>query len=270
MAPKIDTALGKRIIDLRNRIVPAFNRGHWEELGLVAGVSDLIDGQHRLLRSLDFGDEDYDGNVLAVLRNMVERNPSLMRVVEDYLDEHFPGDAHYVSAKPSIKRITFAPHVFQVPEVTTESDLVAVMMPFAAEFSRTYESIKLAATETGFHCLRADDIWEETTIVQDIFNLIFRAHIVVVDFSGRNANVMYETGVAHTLGKHVIPISQALDDIPFDMRHHRVLKYLPNSEGLKDLSANLSRKLKQFSPTAAPNPTPSEATSPFDDEDFPF
>jgi hypothetical protein len=29
--------------------------------------------------------------------------------------------------------------------------------------------------------------------------------IVVVDFDTRNPNVFYETGIAHTLGKHVVP-----------------------------------------------------------------
>lgn len=69
---------------------------------------------------------------------------------------------------------------------------------------------------------------------------------MVVDFTGKNPNVMYETGIAHTLGKHVIPISQSLADVPFDMQHHRVLKYLPNREGLAALEAKLSRKLGQF------------------------
>lgn len=89
--------------------------------------------------------------------------------------------------------------------------------------------------------------WEDTTIVQDIFSLIFRAQVVVVDFTGKNPNVMYETGIAHTLGKHVVPISQSLDDVPFDMRHHRVLKYYSNNEGLNRLSSDLALKLRQFS-----------------------
>ena len=57
-------------------------------------------------------------------------------------------------------------------------------------------------------CLRADDIWEESTIIQDIFSLILRCEVVVIDCSGKNPNVMYEMGIAHTLGKHVVPITQ--------------------------------------------------------------
>jgi hypothetical protein len=155
-----------------------------------------------------------------------------------------------VSAKPSERKITFAPNVFVVPEGSPESDLVAVMMPLAVQFDPVYSAIKRAATMSSMRCLRADDIWEDSTIIQDIFNLIFRAHVVVVDFTGKNANVMYETGIAHTLGKHVVPISQSLDDVPFDIRHHRVLKYLANAEGVAKLEKELAEKLRQFSPQA--------------------
>ena len=195
---------------------------------------------------------DYAGNVLSVLRGIVEADPRSLPIIESYLDRNFPGDSTYVSAKPAERRITFAPHVFDVPNAYVELDLVAVMMPFAMEFDRVYSAIKSAATRCGLRCLRADDIWEDTTIVQDIFGLIFRAQVVVVDFTGRNPNVMYETGIAHTLGKHVIPVSQSLQDVPFDMRHHRVLKYLANGEGIKNLAAGLQRKLRQFGASSNP------------------
>lgn len=139
-------------------------------------------------------------------------------------------------------------------------------MPFSMEFTRVYEAIKRSTSECSLRCLRADDIWEDTTIVQDIFNLIFRAQVVVVDFTAKNPNVMYETGIAHTLGKHVVPISQSLDDVPFDMRHHRVLKYFPNAEGLVKLSSDLSAKLRQVS-VGTPAATPPEAE---EDDDIPF
>jgi len=55
---------------------------------------------------------------------------------------------------------------------------------------------------------------------------------------------MYETGIAHTLGKTVIPITQSLDDIPSDLGHHRALKYLPNDEGYRTLSNELYKRIK--------------------------
>ncbi len=229
-------------------------------------MTELITRHPRLLRSLSWSDEDYAGNVLTILRRMVERDPQTLPIIEAYLDKNFPKDSTYVSAKPSERRITFAPYVFQVPDGYVDLDLVAVMMPFAMEFTAVYDSIKRATSDCGLRCLRADDIWEDTTIVQDVFALIYGAQVVVVDFSGKNPNVMYETGIAHTLGKHVVPISQNLEDVPFDMRHHRVLKYLPNREGLAKLSSDLAAKLRQVSVGRPASPAP-EVT---EEDDLPF
>jgi len=141
-------------------------------------------------------------------------------------------------------QIVCKPGVFRVPKSAAERDAVAVMMPFRAEFDSVYDAIRGACDDAGFQCRRASDIWEDTTIIQDIFNLIFRSHVVVVDFSRKNPNVMYETGIAHTLGRHVVPIAQALDDVPFDIKHHRVLEYQSNAEGLAELRARLTVRLK--------------------------
>lgn len=145
---------------------------------------------------------------------------------------------------PTEKLVTFKPSVFQVPEKPKNDRLISVMMPFNAGFSGTYNAIKKVTGHMSLECLRADDIWEDSTFMQDIFDLIFCAKIIVVDFTGRNPNVLYETGIAHTLGKIVIPITQSLDDIPSDLGHHRALKYLPNEQGYKDLSNELYKRIK--------------------------
>ncbi|GAB2793787.1 hypothetical protein [Dyella kyungheensis] len=238
--------LGKRILALREKVVAHFDANDWEEVGLLTGFSDLISRHPRLLRSLAWGDEDYSGNALQVLKNIADQDTSAFSVIETHIGSKYPDEAQYVSAKPSERRITFAPNVFQVPEnASIETDLVALMMPFNASFSLVHEAIRGACSSAGFRCLRVDDIWEESSVIQDVFNLIFRAHVVVVDFTGKNPNVMYETGIAHTLGKHVVPISQSLEDVPFDINHHRILKYLSNNEGLAVMQSKLADKLRQ-------------------------
>ena len=97
----------------------------------------------------------------------------------------------------------------------------------------------------GLACKRVDDIWVDSTIIQDVFSLIYHSKIVICDFTGKNANVLYEAGIAHTLGRTVIPLAQHISDIPFDLRHHRHLMYLPNKEGLEDLKNKLTLKLRQ-------------------------
>lgn len=159
------------------------------------------------------------------------------------VDGHFISTAH--SSSNSVKKITFAPKVFEVPHsVEVQHDLVAIMMPFDAAFAPVHDAIHDACVKASLRSKRADDIWANSTIIQDIVDLIFAAEIVVVDFSGRNANVMYETGIAHTLGKHVVPITQSLEHVPFDLQSHRVLPYHSNKEGLFTLTEELTSRLR--------------------------
>ena len=44
-------------------------------------------------------------------------------------------------------------------------------------------------------------------MIQEVFNLLVRSRIVVVDLSGRNSNVVYDTGIAHTLDRTVVPLA---------------------------------------------------------------
>ena len=230
------------VLDLKERIVRQFNSGHWHDVALLTDFHDLINEHHRLLRSLSFGDDDYEGHVTQVLLDIVKRDPNSLERIQQYVDSKFGDGGTYISAKPSERRITFAPIVFEIPDVEQRTDLVAVMMPFAG-FDSVHTAIRNACSDADLECLRADDIWDESTFIQDIVNLIFQARIVVCDFSKRNPNVFYETGIAHTLGKEVVPIAQSLSDIPSDLQHHRALHYLANTEGLDQLRADLTKRL---------------------------
>ena len=136
-----------------------------------------------------------------------------------------------------------APQVFSFPvEAPVEPDLVAVMMPFGAEFNPVYAAIKESVEGLGLRCHRADDIWENHHIMDDVISLIWRCRLVVSDLTSKNANVFYETGVAHSLGRDVIQIAQSMDDVPFDLRSIRTLTYLRNGEGLAGLKQSLAAR----------------------------
>jgi hypothetical protein len=140
-----------------------------------------------------------------------------------------------------------SPKVFSLEAAYAQDEnLVSIMMPFSAEFNPIYSTLQEATTSLGLSCVRADDIWEHHTIIQDIVNIIARAKVVICDCSGKNPNVFYEAGVAHALGKEVILITQSEYDIPFDLRHLRYIRYLPNSEGLTLLSVSLQSKLRSI------------------------
>jgi hypothetical protein len=210
---------------------------------MILVIEYLVDPDH-FSEGNDCGQQDAIERVNEMFRRFelqIEREPTTGNVKVTSLAEGYVSTA--VPKEKVRKTITFAPAVFSVPEAEPDPTLVAVMMPFGAEFNPIYKAIRGSCQEAGFQCYRADDIWENSTFIQDIFDLIFKAAIVIVDFSGRNPNVMYETGIAHTLGKIVVPLTQNIADIPSDLKPHRALKYLPNPEGLRDLSTQLAKRL---------------------------
>lgn len=235
----------RKLIPLKELAVAHFQAENWLELGLLTGSLDLVQHHDRLLRSLRFGDDDYPGAALSVLMSIIEREAANLDFIEEYIHGKF-GEAEGEKISTSVstgRRIFFTPSVFQVPESGVDEDLVAVMMPFAAEFEPVFQAIRSGCAQAGLRSVRVKDIWEHQTIIQDVFSLIFRSTYVVCDYSGRNPNVFYEAGIAHTLGKHVIGIAQSPDDVPFDIRHHRYLPYLNNGEGRDKMSGELASRL---------------------------
>src|SRR5207302_8589290 len=55
--------------------------------------------------------------------------------------------------------------------------------------------------------------------------MIQSAKVLVAELTGKNANVFYELGLAHALGKPVILVSETIDDVPFDLQPLRVILY---------------------------------------------
>lgn len=237
-------SINARLLSIKRLICQYFDQSDWQELGLLTSSYDIINNHGRLLRSLSFGDDDYEGCVIQVLKIISDFDEDNVSIIENYLNEKYPDlSGEFISYKPSQRKITFAPVVFKIPDCVTDYNLVALMMPFSKEFDEVHLAIKEACEHVNLKCIRVDDIWEDSAIINDIFKLIFEARFVISDFSNKNPNVMYETGIAHTLGKEVIPIVQNNTDLPFDLQHHRALSYFPNREGLNDLKAKLSDKL---------------------------
>ncbi len=118
------------------------------------------------------------------------------------------------------------------------------LCPFIEPFNTIYQDHVIPAVEKeGFIVSRADDIFGFRPIINDIWEEINSAEVIIADVTGRNANVMYEIGMAHTVGKPVMIITQNIDDVPFDLRHHRCIIYDYTPRGCKTLEANISNTL---------------------------
>lgn len=109
----------------------------------------------------------------------------------------------------------------------TATDTCFVMMPFALPQGGYYESVYKPAIERAkLKAVRADaELFGTGKIIDQIWNGIHSARVLVAELTGRNPNVLYELGLAHALQKPVVLISSNEDDVPFDVRHVRVIYY---------------------------------------------
>ena len=115
---------------------------------------------------------------------------------------------------------------------------VFVAMPFQESLKFIYEMhILETVIGLGLSCKRGDDFFSADVIMEEIWSAIFHAKLCIVDCTGRNPNVFYELGIAHTLGRKTVLIAQSADDIPFDIRHIRTIIYQP--ENMSVFESNL-------------------------------
>ena len=119
-----------------------------------------------------------------------------------------------------------------------------VLMPFSSEFKNQWELAFIPAIESvNLTPFRGDEETLGTNmIIKDITQSIYDAQIVVADLTGRNPNVMYELGLAHAAKKPVIMLVQNDEDIPFDVRHIRYLKY--DYKDLNKLRSDLANRIR--------------------------
>jgi hypothetical protein len=137
---------------------------------------------------------------------------------------------------------------------TAPKPFVFVLMPFAKEFDDAYKlAIRPAAEAAGAYCERIDEQIFADNILARLYNQIAKADLLVADMTGRNANVFYEVGYAHALGKTVVLVTRREDDIPFDLKHYPHIIYGDSLTTLKDeLSARVAYHLSQ--PRGEPPP----------------
>jgi hypothetical protein len=112
--------------------------------------------------------------------------------------------------------------------VTVQStDTCFVMMPFVEPLGSYYTSVyEPAIRKAGLIPKRADDdIYGTGKIIDQIWAGINSARVLVAELTGRNPNVLYELGLAHALNRPVVLVSSNENDVPFDVKHVRVIYY---------------------------------------------
>jgi hypothetical protein len=121
-----------------------------------------------------------------------------------------------------------------------------VLMPFGETFDPVYSGLlQPALAEAGYEVTRADSVIDQQNVLRDIVTGIDRADLVLADLTGLNPNVFYELGIAHGLGIATILITQAIDEVPFDLRAYRVQAYSTRFDLAEDLKSTLREIAEQ-------------------------
>lgn len=151
-----------------------------------------------------------------------------------------------------------------------EADLAFILMPIGERDSSEYQDwrcvfdtvLKPAITQRGFRVVRSDEL--AGNLVAAIVGAICRAKVVIADISGLNPNVMWELGIAHTLAKRVIIVSQDRQ-IPTLLKTERVTRYdASQSKGGKPFQKDISVALERIKGTDEPDWNTVQAVLPAD------
>jgi len=169
-----------------------------------------------------------------------EREATLTAIAQSHVEAEF----QRVQRQMNIIQIN---PIFGAAEYSIDPRLAFVLMPFSKDLTEIYQTFVKPTVETfDLVCRRADDIKSNKAIMQDIWKSICEARIIIADLSRLNPNVMYELGIAHTLGKETILIYQESETetkFPFDLSHIRQIRYKNDITGGKRLEQELKETL---------------------------
>lgn len=135
--------------------------------------------------------------------------------------------------------------LFGKPDSPGKWAQIFVAMPFKADLYPVYnDHILKVMQKLSLSCKRGDDFFTTNHIMSDVWSAIYHAKLCIVDCTERNPNVFYELGIAHTLGRKTVLITQTMDDIPFDVRSYRIIEYQYTPPGMAKFEETLTRTLQ--------------------------
>lgn len=241
-------------LELVKKIQKEFTESDWMEISLITNTENIIGNHNRLLNSLNYQDKDYLKNIIEVINQIEKKDKENLSKIANFIAERYPEsqDGELISSPRAGNRrkIIFAPIAFEVPEESINEKSVAVIFPF--ELTTTYSCIKEVCDSLGLQSIKANDLPNSDAFMQNIFKMIYTCRVAICDFTkdskNANGNVLYETGIAHTLGKDIIAITQSMDDVPTDLKHINMIIYENTEDGYHKLKSDLKTRLENIFP----------------------
>ncbi|MDH5541300.1 MAG: hypothetical protein OEY03_18020 [Rhizobacter sp.] len=150
---------------------------------------------------------------------------------------------------------------FENVRIVPEQPTCFLIMPFAADFKFVHKVISEEVTRYGIRCIRADEVYLSRPVMDDVKQMIAAADLVIVDFTGRNPNVYYEAGLADAWRKDWIVLSQTSEDMTFDVRHIRSIRYSNTMCADEQLREELAKALVALGYRAQDNARPGSVSA---------
>lgn len=152
---------------------------------------------------------------------------------------HYDGDLYSLTepARRILGTCIVANRRWSSDDIWVDYPSAFVIMPFSQSWSETVyrDLIRPGVEAAGLECVRGDTIVRIGDLTQNIWGALLRAGIVVADVSAVNANVFYELGLTHALGKDAIILKQAGSNVPADIGGAHYHEY-----DLQDLERGMS------------------------------
>jgi hypothetical protein len=140
---------------------------------------------------------------------------------------------------------TTAPTNLLSAEEVENKPRIAVAMPFAPEMLDVfYYGISEPVRRMGYICERIDQEAFTGDIMDRVKMRIEMAEIVIADLTGANPNVYLEVGYSWGKGRPTVLIANQKDELKFDVRGQRCLKY----GSIRELETILTKELKDLAP----------------------
>lgn len=102
-----------------------------------------------------------------------------------------------------------------------------VVMQFTEEYTALFNDVIAPVCDAfGYEVIRGDNVYNNGLVIEDIVQSIRQSSVIVADVTPNNANVYYELGYAHGIGKPTILLSDRnRGKLPFDISGFRLLFY---------------------------------------------
>ncbi|OCH31047.1 hypothetical protein A6E13_18530 [Aliivibrio fischeri] len=131
-------------------------------------------------------------------------------------------------------------------KIKSELPKAFIVMQFTEEFNALYtEIIKPMCESFGYEVVRADNIYTNSLLIQDITSAIRESSLVLADITPDNPNVYYEVGFAHALDKDTILLCDKVRErLPFDVSGSRCIFYENSISGKTQVESLLRKHLE--------------------------